>query len=306
MSLRQELDWGKLASLRLEAKLVADGVYSGAHRSVRRGAGVEFGGHRNYLPGDDLRFLDRHARMRHGVLLVREFETETDRALRLIVDASGSMSYESDRARRSKYAFSAVLAAALGRIALSGGDRVALEFVAGGDATRPVPASGGRDAFERLTGHLESATPEGSASLQSFERALAPTLRHARRGAAVVLFSDLLDLPEGAEDLVASLCTGGRAVCVVRVMDPAELEFPFQGPVALRALEGEAFIETDADAVRHEYLERLQRLRDTWEGRLTLRGGRLVGVSSSDDAVESVRRILFALGQAGANHRGHA
>ena len=142
-----------------------------------------------------------------------------------------------------------MLAAALGRIALSGGDRVALDFVAGGDATRPVPASGGRDAFERLTGHLESATPEGSASLQSFERALAPTLRHARRGAAVVLFSDLLDLPEGAEDLVASLCTGGRAVCVVRVMDPAELEFPFQGPVALRALEDFPF-EPDGDSGR--------------------------------------------------------
>lgn len=285
---------------------MADGVYSGAHRSVRRGAGVEFGGHRNYLPGDDLRFLDRHARMRHGVLLVREFETETDRALRLIVDASGSMQYRSEGTRRSKYDFAALLAAALGRIALSGGDRVALDFVAGGETTRAVPASGGRDAFERLTGHLESATPEGAATLQTFERALAPTLRHARRGAAVVMFSDLLDLPDGAEDLVASLCTGGRAVCVVRVMDAAELEFPFEGPVALRALEGEAFVETDADAVRHEYLLRLQRLRDVWEGRLLLRGGRLVALSSAADPVESVRQILFALGQAGANERGHA
>ncbi|MCP6756854.1 DUF58 domain-containing protein, partial [Klebsiella pneumoniae] len=80
---------------------------------VRRGAGVEFGGHRNYVPGDDLRFLDRHARMRHGLLLVREFETETDRALRLIVDASASMSFKSDQALGAKYAYAAVIAAAL-------------------------------------------------------------------------------------------------------------------------------------------------------------------------------------------------
>jgi uncharacterized protein (DUF58 family) len=306
MSLRDELDWGKLVSLRLEAKMVADGVYAGDHRSVRRGAGIEFGGHRNYLPGDDLRFLDRHARMRHGVLLVREFETETDRALRLIVDASGSMAYQGEGSRRTKYGFSALLAAALCRVALTRGDRVALDFVAGGAQTRPVPAGGGRDAFERLTGHLESASPSGLADLAAFERALAPTLRHARRGSAVVLFSDLLDLPEGAADLVAGLCTGGRAVCVVRVLDRAELEFPFEGPVALRALEGDAFIETEADSVRAEYLERLAELRASWETRLVRRGGRLIAASSADDPVETVRQVLFALAQAGSNERGHA
>ncbi|MGC4094484.1 MAG: DUF58 domain-containing protein [Polyangiaceae bacterium] len=306
MTLREAIDWGKLASLRLEAKLVADGVYAGAHRSVRRGAGIEFGGHRNYLPGDDLRFLDRHARMRHGVLLVREFETETDRALRLIVDASASMSYRGDEQRRSKYDYAALLAAALGRVALTHGDRVALDFVAGGPEARPVPAAGGRDAFERLTGHLESATASGAATLEAFERALAPTLRHARRGAAVVLFSDLLDLPDGAAELTAALCSGGRALCVVRVLDRDELEFPFEGAVALRAMEGDGFVETDAGAVRAEYLRRLQALHDDWEARLVRRGARLVSVSSSDDALETVRRILFALAQAGAEERGHA
>ena len=30
---------------------------------------MEFGGHRSYVPGDDLRFLDRRATMRHGQLL---------------------------------------------------------------------------------------------------------------------------------------------------------------------------------------------------------------------------------------------
>ena len=46
------------------------------HRSVRRGAGVEFGGQRPYVPGDDLRFLDRRSLMRHDRLMVREFESQ--------------------------------------------------------------------------------------------------------------------------------------------------------------------------------------------------------------------------------------
>jgi hypothetical protein len=57
--LRTKIDWGSLAPLRLRARVVAEGVYAGAHRSARRGAGVEFGGHRPYVPGDDLRWLDR-------------------------------------------------------------------------------------------------------------------------------------------------------------------------------------------------------------------------------------------------------
>ena len=37
------IDWGSLAPLRLKARAVAEGVYAGMHRSVRKGAGVEFG-----------------------------------------------------------------------------------------------------------------------------------------------------------------------------------------------------------------------------------------------------------------------
>lgn len=305
MKLREAIDWGKLAPLRLHAKVAADGVYAGAHRSVRRGAGVEFGGHRNYLPGDDLRFLDRHARMRHGLLLVREFETETDRALRLIVDASASMSFKSEQALAAKYAYAAVIAAALGRVAVVRGDRVALDFIAGERAV-PLPSTGGREAFERLVGHLESGTASGEADEKTLERALAPTARYARRGAAVVVFSDLIDLPEGSADMLAGLCALGRALVVVQVLDPVEQSFPFQGAVALRALEGQGFVETEADAARAEYLGALERLKSAWEQRLLGRGGRLVLAGTAEEPTEVVRRVLLAISVAGEGARGAA
>ena len=80
--LRTAIDWGTLAPLRMRARLVAEGVYAGSHRSARRGAGVEFGGHRPYVPGDDLRWLDRRSLLRHEHLLVREFEREETKQLR--------------------------------------------------------------------------------------------------------------------------------------------------------------------------------------------------------------------------------
>jgi uncharacterized protein (DUF58 family) len=233
--------------------------------------------------------------MRHGLWLVREFETETDRAVRLIVDASSSMSFASARAPASKYSYATWLAAALGRVAVMRGDRVALDFLAGQQALG-LPATGGREAFERLVGHLEAATPKGEVDTATLERALAPTARHARRGAAVIVFSDLIDLPDGAIDLIASLSARGRSLVVVRVLDPVELDFSFQGPLALTSLEGNLRVETDADAVRSGYLEALEAAARSWEKRLIPRGGRLLRASTLEDPVDVVRRLLSALG----------
>src|ERR1700728_2480718 len=154
-SIRSSLDWGALAPLRLRSRLVAEGVYAGGPGSARRGAGVEFGGHREYAPGDDLRWLDRRSLLRHERLLVRQFETETDRALRLVVDATASMGYRGSRAPGAKLAWAAVVSAALAKLAVSSGDPVGLTYFGGGEGTRPVPVSGGREAFERIIGSLE-------------------------------------------------------------------------------------------------------------------------------------------------------
>ena len=295
LELRTALDWGKLAPLKLRARAVADGVYAGGHRSPRRGAGVEFGGHRNYVPGDDLRWLDRRALMRHGKLLVREFETETDRALRLVIDASRSMAFRSERAPGAKLAYAALVAAALSRIALGAGDPVALDWL-GGAERRRLPAMGGREAFERVVGALETVEPGGDLTLDlaAVERSLMPIARHARRGSVVVLLSDLVDLPQGTLDRFGALAARGRTLVVVRVLDPVEASFPFEGPVRLRAAEGDALVETDASTARSGYLAALDEIAQSWNDRLLERGGRLVLAETSDDPVDVVRSVVLA------------
>ena len=294
--LRQRLDWGKLAPLRLRAKSVADGVYAGGHRSRRRSAGIEFGGQRSYVPGDDLRFIDRHALLRHGTLLVRQFETETDRTLCLLVDASLSMSYRGEQAPGAKYAYAALLAAALTKIAVGAGDRVSLDWF-GGERTLELATAGGREAFERIVGALETAQPSADlrSDLPALERAVARVERRASRGSSVVVLSDLLDLPDGAEDALGSLGTRGKALAVVRVLDPDEVTFPFSGPLHLEAVEGEVRVETDAALARPEYLAALEAQARNWSERLLFRGGSLVLTNSADDPVKSVRKVLDAL-----------
>lgn len=293
------IDWGALAPLRLKARAVAEGVYAGMHRSVRKGAGVEFGGQRPYVPGDDLRFFDRRSLLRHDRLMVREFETETDRALWLCVDATASMAYRSEGAPGSKLAYAALVSAALARVTLSTGDPVGLGWV-GGHGTHGIPAMAGREAFERVIGALEGAAAVGDASADgaAIERTLGPIARRARRGAVIVLLSDLLDLPDGALSSFTALATSGRTLIAVQVLDPAEAELGFTGNVRLRAAEGDTVVEADADAVRAAYKERLLALSAPWESELSARGGRLVRSTTADEPVTVVRAVLKAVQEA--------
>lgn len=292
---RRAVDWGSLAPLRIRARMVAEGVFAGAHRSARKGAGVEFGGHRAYTPGDDLRHLDVRSLLRHDHLLVRQFETETDRALRLVVDASASMGYRGSRAPGAKLAWSALVAAALARVAIKSGDPIGMSFIGGSKEARPVPVRGGREVFERVVDALESQSAEGEAlaNVNLLDNAIGGIARSARRGSVVVLLSDLLDLPPQAPQRIATIAARGCVLIVVQVLDPDEADFPFTETVRLKALEGGMTVETD-EAARERYLTALAGEQDAWRETLVGRGARFLTMTTETDPVTAVRAIVEA------------
>jgi uncharacterized protein (DUF58 family) len=227
---------------------------------------------------------------------VRESSSaDTDRALCLVIDASASMAFRSERAPAAKLAYAALIGAALARIALGGSDPVGLSWV-GGERGQSLPATSGRATFDRVVGCLERIRPGGDLRLdaEALERSLAPVARQAGRGSIIVLLSDLLDLPEGAVERVTALSTHQRTVLVVRVLDPVEASFPFDGPVRLRALEGNALVETNAETARADYLRALRRIATEWNERLLARGGRVIETVTTDDPVQVVRDILLS------------
>ena len=293
--LSRRLDWAALGRLRLAARRIADGVWVGAHESRRRGAGLEFAGHREYVPGDDLRWLDQRALMRHERLLIKQFETETERQLRLVVDATASMGFRSEQAPASKLEHAALLAAALARVAVRSGDPVGIDFL-GGEDVETLPVAGGIEAFERALVQLTLAQAAGhlGADGAGLGAALQAVGRRSTRGSLVVVLSDLLEFgPEGPR-LLAALGTAGRQVIVAQILDPVEATFPLEGPVRLRASEGALEVETNASLARAGYLEALSALQARFREALHVHGGELVVCRSDEDPVRAVRAILRA------------
>lgn len=297
----ESISWGDLAPLKLRAKQVADGLYAGQHRSLRRGSGVEFAGHRTYTPGDELRFIDVRASMRHERIVVRVFETETERALRLVVDATRSMAFRSKGAKCSKLAYSALIASALARVALASGDPVGLDWFGGSPQNHRIAPSARGETFERVIAAFESAQSGGDARMSPaiLEDGLGVALRNARRGSAIVLFSDLLDLPDDAEHSIGSLALRGRSLAVVEVLDPEEATFPFEGPIILRAAEASEddvkLVQTDGPSARAAYLEALSKRADHWRDVLFRHGGVLVRATTDLDPVHVCSEIVQAI-----------
>ena len=113
-----------------------------------------------------------------------------------------------------------------------------------------------------------------------------------------MFLSDLLDLPPRARHALSALATRRRTLVVGQVLDPDEERLPYEGHARFSALEGDAVVEADPDAVRGDYLAALAALRAGWTRDLAGRAGGLVHATSDRAAVDVVRELLdLASGQ---------
>jgi hypothetical protein len=91
---------------------------------------------------------------------------------------------------------------------------------------------------------------------------------------------------------LSHLTTRGRSLTAIQVLSPAERDFPFEGAVQLRSLEGKSLVEADANLSRPQYLAALAGAQRAAAQELVPRGGRLFTCVTSDNPEQLVRRIL--------------
>jgi hypothetical protein len=80
-------------------------------------------------------------------------------------------------------------------------------------------------------------------------------LEHAPRGGLVLVFTDLLDPDEQVVRKLALLRRHKHEVVLFHVLDPAELEFPYEEDALFEPLEGGVAVEARGRDVRRGYLE---------------------------------------------------
>src|SRR3984885_4534044 len=113
----------RLEQLELVSRKIFLGRLKGERRSKKKGQSVEFADYRNYVIGDDLRFLDWNLFARLERLFIRLFMEEEDLHFYVLLDNSLSMGFGTP----TKLHFAKQVAAALGFVGLCNLDRVVIE-----------------------------------------------------------------------------------------------------------------------------------------------------------------------------------
>ncbi len=245
----------KLQGLELRARHIVEGYVSGVHRSPYHGFSIEFAEHREYTPGDDLRYVDWKVFGRTDKFYLKQFEEETNLVSYLLLDTSQSMQYRSDATPLSKLEYAKCIAASLAYLILRQQDSVGL-VTFDREVRAVVRASSQPSNLKHLIQVMEQSPAARKTATGPIFHDLAERLK--KRGLVIVI-SDLFDN-------VPSLLTGLKhfrhrrhEVIVFHVLDPAEEDFPFRQATKFKGLEALPEVVTEPRRLRQAYQAEFQK-----------------------------------------------
>lgn len=213
----------KLERMELVSRKIFRGRMKGERRSKRKGQSVEFADFRNYVSGDDLRFIDWNLFARLDRLYLKIFLEEEDLHFYTIIDDSMSM----DFGEPSKFLVAKQIAASLAYIGLCRGDRVSVSSFE--TSATPVVVRGKASAH-RLLNHLNaidcvSTETTMADSIKKF------CLKNTGKGIVVVI-SDLMS-KAGYEAALRMLVAREMDIFLIHLLSPEELNPSAQGDLKL-------------------------------------------------------------------------
>lgn len=251
----------KLENLSLLSRKVFRGLLKGERRSKKKGISIEFADYREYVPGDDLRFLDWNIYGRLGALFIKLFQEEEDLNVHFFLDASCSM----DFGNPTKFIYAKKLIAALGYIALGGLDRVSVSAFAD-DVQESFPLSRGRAAIWKFFDFL-SKIPIAADKPTDFYQSCRSYAYRTKGSGIVVVLSDFLD-PHGYERALPFFINPHRDVFIVQILSDEEMNPKLTGDI--RLIDSEIASDVDLSIssgllhryqqILHGYIHQLQ----TW------------------------------------------
>jgi uncharacterized protein (DUF58 family) len=224
----------RLEQLELVSRKIFQGRMKGERRSKKKGQSVEFADYRNYVIGDDLRFLDWNLYARLDRLFIRLFMEEEDLHFYVLIDNSLSMDFGTP----TKLHYAKQVAAALGFIGLVNLDRVVVEAF-NDRLTQTTPAIRGRRSVWRLMDFLNKIQATGGSDMAKSLRNF--SLKSSGKGIVVIL-SDFMD-KNGYEEALRYVIARQMDIYVIQVLSQEEIEPDLVGDLKLVDVEDDDMAE---------------------------------------------------------------
>ena len=271
----------RIERLRLAALRRFTNRSSGEHRTRRSGSSNEFCDYRDYVPGDDIRYVDWNIFARLRRPYIKLFMEQEQMHVVLLVDASASMLFE-DKLLRARQ-----LAAALGVASLLGGEATSVAVFGPdeGGLSRMGPRTG-RAGMRELFDFLQRFEGGGDGVL---EQGIDRLLRIHRGRGAVIVISDFLTGGD-VRRAMSSLFSRGLEVYALQIECPTEIDPQVTSDLRLIDSETQQHLDITATGdlmnLYQTYRMSHQRRLEQW---CRQRSGRHLAVSSA----EPLDRLLF-------------
>ena len=237
----------RLGSIELAARFVVEGFINGLHKAPYLGVSIDFAEHRGYMPGDDIRRIDWRLFARTDRFYVKQFEADTNTNFSVLFDVSKSMSFGSRGITKLDYG--RYLAACLSYLSTKQRDRVGIVTFDDDIVERVPPSAKHFDVTLHTLDKIEAGRPG----------ALGPPLYKAteffKRRSILVVISDFYEEPEKIFDAVKPLRFAGNDVIMFHLLDPAEVDFPYDDSTSFQDLETGRKIPVVPDKLRDQYRE---------------------------------------------------
>jgi len=242
----------RLAGLKLRARKVVEGVLSGLHRSPHKGSSVEFAEYKEYTLGDEIRHIDWKAYGKSDKYYVKQYEEETNLRAFILLDVSGSMGFAGKDIAKLEYG--KILAISLTYLLLRQADAVGLLLF----DEKPsvfIPPSNKLTHVDDLILLLEGTS--AGALKTNIVAALSRIAEQVRQRSLVILISDMLQRDDQVGHLLKVLHSRGMDVLLFHLVDPHELDLPYEGLSLFEGFEGEEQLLVDPDDIRAAYQQAL-------------------------------------------------
>jgi uncharacterized protein (DUF58 family) len=246
----------------------------GEHVRGKGGASTDFADYRNYVSGDDLRFVDWNIFSRLHKPYLKVFHQEEELHVVVLLDASSSMDFD------GKFDLAKKLAATFCIAGLFATERVSVysfnDSVGGAAFTGPVR---GRASMAKLLRFIEERKPGGDAPVDiGVDKMFS---RHRGRGVAIVL-SDFLTMGD-LRRTFNTISGHGLEPFATQILSPVEIDPDLTNDLRLVDCETNQTLDiTAAGELVNLYHEYLQRYEHHLAALARQRNGRYLRVNSAD------------------------
>jgi uncharacterized protein (DUF58 family) len=271
----------KVRRIEIKTNGLSNHIFAGEYHSTFKGRGMSFSEVREYIPGDDVKFIDWNVTARFSHPFVKVFEEERELIVMLLVDISSSSLFGTQK--QLKRDLITELGAVLSFSATTNNDKVGVIFFSD-KIEKYIPPKKGKSHILRIIRELIALEPKRTGAtdvgvaLQFLNNVL-------KKRTITFLLSDFVSLPyEHALQLAARK----HDLVGIHVYDKFDRELPSAGLVQVTDSETAqtVWLDTDNKTARKQYGAAYKEKYDYCVQTFRKSGAALLDVRTDEDYVK--------------------